>query len=357
MSEVLDQAGKVREGEELDPKIITDFVKSVVPDVQGEAVITQFPGGASNLTYSIKFDNKDYILRRPPFGTKAKSAHDMGREYKVMSKLKPVYPYVPEMVAFCEEEGSPLGCEFYIMERLVGIIPRDELPPGLDLTPEQVRKLSENVVDRFAELHNVDYEAAGLQDLGKGMGYVERQISGWCKRFAAAKTDDVPDFEQIMAWLNANMPEQVKVTLIHNDYRMDNVVLSPDDPTEVIGVLDWEMATLGDPLMDLGNSLAYWIQADDPADELAMRRQPTHLPGMLTREEVIARYLEKTGLQCDNFLFYHVYGVFRLAVILQQIYYRYYNGQTKDKRFAAFGPGVRTLEKQAMNLLKAAGQL
>ncbi|MGB1062714.1 MAG: phosphotransferase family protein, partial [Ketobacter sp.] len=338
------------------PKIITDYIKSVVPDVKGEAVITQFPGGASNLTYSVKFANRDYILRRPPFGTKAKSAHDMGREYKVMSKLKPVYPYVPEMISFCAEEGSPLGCEFYIMERLVGIIPRNELPAGLNLTTDQVRRLSENVVDRFAELHNVDYEAAGLQDLGKGMGYVERQIGGWCKRFAAAKTDDVPDFEKIMGWLNDNIKPQAKVTLIHNDYRMDNVVLSPQDPTEVIGVLDWEMATLGDPLMDLGNSLAYWIQADDPAEQLMMRRQPTHLPGMLTRDEVVARYLDKTGLQCDDFLFYKVYGVFRLAVILQQIYYRYYHGQTTDKRFAAFGPGVAVLERQAAKLLQDAGQ-
>ncbi|HAG96759.1 MAG TPA: phosphotransferase family protein, partial [Gammaproteobacteria bacterium] len=162
---------------------------------------------------------------------------------------------------------------------------------------------------------------------------------------------------KIMGWLNDNIKPQAKVTLIHNDYRMDNVVLSPQDPTEVIGVLDWEMATLGDPLMDLGNSLAYWIQADDPAEQLMMRRQPTHLPGMLTRDEVVARYLDKTGLQCDDFLFYKVYGVFRLAVILQQIYYRYYHGQTTDKRFAAFGPGVAVLERQAAKLLQDAGQL
>lgn len=355
MSEnVLDQAGQVREGEELDAKLITDYVKSKVPGVEGEAVITQFPGGASNLTYSVKFDNKDYILRRPPFGTKAKSAHDMGREYKVMSKLKPVYPYVPDMVDFCQDE-SVLGCEFYIMERLVGIIPRADMPAGVNLTPEQARQLSINVIDRFAELHNIDYKAAGLEDLGKGEGYVVRQIEGWSKRYRAAKTDDVPDYEAIMEWLHNNMPEQVKVVVIHNDYRMDNVVLSADDPTEVIGVLDWEMATLGDPLMDLGNSLAYWVEGSDPAAHQLLRRQPTHLPGMLTRNEVIERYLEKTGLKCDDFLFYRVYGIFRLGVILQQIYYRYYHGQTKDQRFAAFGQMVQILEQQCNDLLKEAG--
>lgn len=357
MSEsVLDQAGSVREGEELDVKIITDYVKSKVPDVKGDAVITQFPGGASNLTYSVKFDNKDYILRRPPFGTKAKSAHDMGREYKVMSKLKPVYPYVPEMVDFCTDE-SVLGCEFYIMERLVGIIPRADMPKGVNLSPEQARQLSINVIDRFAELHNVDYKAANLEDLGKGDGYVKRQIEGWSKRYGNAKTDDVPDYENIMGWLHDNMPEQVKVVIIHNDYRMDNVVLSAQDPTEVIGVLDWEMATLGDPLMDLGNSLAYWVEANDPPEHQFLRRQPTHLPGMLTRDEVIQRYCEKTGLNVDNFLFYHVYGIFRLGVILQQIYYRYYNGQTKDKRFASFGEMVKILESQCNALLKEAGAL
>jgi len=356
MSEVLDQAGKVREGEELDPKIITDYVKSVVPDVQGDAVIKQFPGGASNLTYSVKFDNKDYILRRPPFGTKAKSAHDMGREYKVMSKLKPVYAYVPDMISFCEEEGSPLDCEFYIMDRLVGIIPRADMPKGMELTPEQARKLSENFVDRFVELHGVDYEAAGLQDLGKGDGYVVRQIEGWSKRFLAAKTDDVPDFEKIMAWLHDNIKDQIKVCVIHNDYRMDNVVLSPTDPTEVIGVLDWEMATLGDPLMDLGNSLAYWVEATDPPAHQMMRRQPTHLPGMMTRDEVVAHYCAKTGLRAEDFLFYRVYGVFRLAVILQQIYYRFYHGQTKDQRFSAFGMMVKLLEEQCNELLQEAGE-
>lgn len=353
---VLDQAGKVREGEELDPNIITEYVRSVVPDVQGTAIITQFPGGASNLTYSVKFDNKDYILRRPPFGTKAKSAHDMGREYKVMSKLRPVYPYVPEMVSFCQDE-SVLGCEFYLMERLVGIIPRADMPEGVSISEEQAYRLCENVIDRFAELHNVDYVAAGLSDLGKGEGYVVRQIEGWSKRLGAVMTDDIPDFKFIMQWLHDNMKDQIKVCIIHNDYRMDNVVLGAEDPTQVIGVLDWEMATLGDPLMDLGNSLAYWVEAGDPEEHQLLRRQPTHLPGMMTRDQAVAHYCAKTGLNADDFLFYRVYGIFRLAVILQQIYYRFYHGQTKDQRFASFGKMVCILESQCNDLLKKAGVL
>ena len=348
--QVLDQAGKVREGEELDAAIVTDYIKSVVPDVQGMARIKQFPGGASNLTYAVSFDNKDYILRRPPFGKKAKSAHDMGREYRVMQKLKPVFPYVPEMVAFCDDE-SVLGCDFYVMERLVGIIPRADMPAGVNLTEAQGRDLCLNFWDRLIELHSVDYKAAGLQDLGKGEGYVVRQIEGWSKRFRDAKTPDVPDYESTMQWLHDNMPEQVGVCVIHNDYRLDNVVLDPNDPTKIIGVLDWEMATLGDPLMDFGNTLAYWIEANDPPSMQFQRRQPSHIPGMMTRNEIIQYYCDKMNLSADNFLFYQVYGVFRLGVILQQIYYRFYHGQTKDQRFAAFGKMVELLEGQCRELL------
>lgn len=349
--QVLDQAGKVREGEELDANVVTQFIKNVVPDVQGTARIKQFPGGASNLTYAVSFDNRDYILRRPPFGKKAKSAHDMGREFRVMQKLKPVFPYVPEMVAFCQDE-SVLGCEFYVMERLVGIIPRADMPKGVTLTEEQGRALCLNFWDRLIELHKVDYQAAGLQDLGKGEGYVVRQIEGWSKRYRDAKTPDVPDYEDIMAWLHANMPEQVGVCVIHNDYRLDNVVLDPNDPTQLIGVLDWEMATLGDPLMDFGNTLAYWIEANDPPSMQFQRRQPSHIPGMMTRSEIIQYYCDKMNLNADNFLFYQVYGVFRLGVILQQIYYRFYHGQTKDQRFGAFGTMVKLLEEQCRELLK-----
>lgn len=348
---VLDQAGNIRDGETLDIKAVEAFAKSHMPDIEGPCEITQFPGGASNLTYLLQFKNRDLILRRPPFGTKAKSAHDMGREYKVMSKLKPVFPFVPNMVAFCEDE-SVLGCEFYLMERLVGIIPRADLPEGLILSEAQVRAMCTHVIDKLIELHSIDYQAAGLTELGKGEGYVTRQISGWSKRYRDAITDNVPDFESVMGWLADNMPEQISVCVIHNDFRFDNVVLNPNDPTEVIGVLDWEMATLGDPLMDLGNTLCYWVQADDDPMSQMLRRQPTHIPGMMTRDEVFAYYCERMGFGNVDFTFYRVYGLFRLAVILQQIYYRFHHGQTKDQRFATFHMMVAHLEKLCLDVIQ-----
>jgi len=347
---VIDQAGSIRDGEELDIKKIENFVKQHIDGLEGDLNITQFPGGASNLTYALSFDNKELILRRPPFGTIAKSAHDMGREYRVMNQLKPHYPYVPNMIAFCEDDAI-IGCDFYLMERLVGIIPRSDLPKELVLDKEQTAQLCSNVVNKLIELHQVDYEAAGLADLGKGEGYITRQIEGWSKRYTNAKTDNVPDFEKVMSWLHDNMPEQVGTWIIHNDFRFDNVVLNPENPTDVVGVLDWEMATLGDPLMDLGNSLAYWIQADDDPMMQMTRRQPTHLEGMMTRQEVVNYYCDKMGITCDDFTFYRVYGLFRLAGIIQQIYYRYHHGQTKDKRFASFFMMVAHLEKLCLELI------
>lgn len=349
---VIDQAGSIRDGEELDTQKIENFVKQHIDGLEGDLNITQFPGGASNLTYALSFDNKELILRRPPFGTIAKSAHDMGREYRVMNQLKPHYPYVPNMIAFCEDDAV-IGCDFYLMERLIGIIPRSDLPKELVLDKAQTAQLCSNVVDKLIELHQVDYEAAGLADLGKGEGYITRQIEGWSKRYTNAKTDNVPDFEKVTSWLQNNMPEQVGTCIIHNDFRFDNVVLNPENPTEVVGVLDWEMATLGDPLMDLGNSLAYWIQADDDPMMQMTRRQPTHLEGMMTRQEVVDYYCHKMGITCDDFTFYRVYGLFRLAGIIQQIYYRYHHGQTKDKRFASFFMMVAHLEKLCLELINS----
>lgn len=341
---VIDQAQSIREGEELDIKVVDEWLKSHVDDLQGTPAIKQFPGGSSNLTYLIRYGNRDLILRRPPFGTKAKSAHDMGREYRVMSALKPVYPYVPNMVAYCDDE-SVLGCEFYAMDRITGIIPRKELPEELNFSENQVSELCHAVIDRLIDLHKIDYKAAGLENLGKGSGYVDRQIDGWSKRYINAKTDDVPNYEKVMEWLDQNRQPQIAVCVVHGDYRFDNVVLNPDNPTEVIGVLDWEMATLGDPLMDLGNTLSYWIEASDPQAMHMMRLQPTHLKGMMNRNQVFEYYCEKMGFKDVNFTFYRVYGLFRVAVILQQIYYRFYHGQTKDQRFGMYGQVVNFLEQ------------
>lgn len=349
---LIDEARRVREGEELDVTVVDRYLKSQLPELQGSPEIRQFPGGASNLTYQIRYTNHDLILRRPPFGKKAKGAHDMVREAHIMQALKPVYPYVPDVLAICQDP-SVMDCDFYVMQRLVGVIPRQDFPAELALTPEKTRALCQSVIDKLVELHKVDIKAAGLDSLGKGEGYVTRQISGWSERYRNARTPDVGDFESVIMWLEAKKPDhEVAITFIHNDYRFDNVVLDPDT-LEVIGVLDWELATLGDPLMDLGSSLAYWIQADDDPVFQLMRRQPTNAPGMMTRDEVVAYYGAKTGWRVDNFDFYMVYGLFRLAGIAQQIWYRYYHGQTTNPAFAQFGNMVNYLEKRCHKLIAA----
>ncbi len=340
---VVDTAGAVRNGEELDVTAIDGFLKNRVRGLEGNLDVTQFPGGASNLTYLLTYGNREFVLRRPPFGHKAKSAHDMGREFKVMQGLQDVYPYVPKMVAFCDDEAV-LGSEFYVMDRLRGIILRAEKPDSLELTPADCTALCKSLVDRLVDLHQIDWEQTSLKELARPGDYVERQISGWCDRFAKSHTNDAPQYTEVMSWLKAHQPKQIRRCLVHNDYRFDNLVLDPANPMNIIGVLDWEMATIGDPLMDLGNSLAYWIQQDDPQQLNMLRRQPTHLPGMMTRQQVIEYYLEKSGLEIDSFDFYEVYGVFRLVVIIQQIYYRYYHGQTQDKRFAGFIHVVKFLD-------------
>ncbi|MDS4031777.1 MAG: phosphotransferase family protein [Candidatus Contendobacter sp.] len=353
MESLIDQPGSVRKGEEFDVAKVDAFIKVHLPSLTGTPEIRQFAGGASNLTYLLRYPDRDLILRRPPFGYKAKSAHDMLREARIMTVLKPVYRYVPTVVATCNDLAV-MEADFYVMERINGIILRQDLPEGLNLGVEDTRKLCLNVIDRMIELHRVDYRAAGLDSLGKGEGYVRRQIEGWIDRYRKARTDDAGDFEAVMAWLKDKMPaNDVATCLIHNDFRFDNVVLDPANPFEVIGVLDWEMATLGDPLMDLGNTLAYWVQADDDALFQQVRRQPTHLPGMLTRREVIEYYGSKTGYRVDNFDFYALYGLFRLAVIVQQIYYRYFHGQTRNPAFANFGHISRYLEKRCQRLIAA----
>ncbi|TQS43516.1 phosphotransferase family protein [Cryptosporangium phraense] len=312
----------------------------------GGPEVRQFSGGASNLTYLLRYPDRDLILRRPPAGRKASSAHDMGREYRVQKQLAPVFRYVPGMVAFCDDPAV-IGADFYVMERLNGIIPRKDFPPEVQLDPVQARTLAFTVVDTLVELHDVDPDAAGLADLGRGAGYVERQVRGWSDRYRKARTWNVPKAERLMSWLADNQPDDVRSCLIHNDYRLDNVVLAADDPLRVVGVLDWEMATIGDPLMDLGGALAYWIQHDDPYLSQRARRQPTHLPGMPTRHEVVEYYCDRAGLPAGNWAFYEVFGLFRLAAIAQQIYYRYHHKQTRNPAFRQFWITVNYLIQRA----------
>ncbi len=355
----IDQAKALRDSDAFDLQAVHNWLLTQGIEVgQTLPQIRQFSGGASNLTYHLLYPetlvHHDLILRRPPAGHKAASAHDMKREFTVMQRLKPVYPYVPDMVAFCDDPNV-IGSDFYLMERLQGIIPRGNMPKGMQLSEEQARSLCYSVIDKLIDLHQVDYQAAGLQDLGKGQGYVKRQVDGWSQRFVKSKTWNVPGFRRVMAWLQQHQPNDVKTCIIHNDYRIDNLVLSPDKPGEIIGVLDWEMATLGDPLMDLGGALAYWVQADDDRVMRMIRRQPSHLPGMLTRQQIVDYYCEKMGLDSRLWPFYEVFGLFRLAVIVQQIYYRYHHKQTDNPTFKHFWLFVHYIHWRCQRIIKRSG--
>jgi aminoglycoside phosphotransferase (APT) family kinase protein len=314
--------------------------------------VRQFAGGASNLTYLLRYAERDLILRRPPAGTKASSAHDMAREHRIQAALKPVFPQVPTMVALCTD-SKVLGGDFYVMERVEGVIPRAQMPADVGTDPDLMRRLGERFVDLLAELHAVDPAAAGLTELSRGPGYVRRQVEGWSERYRSAKTWNVPSFERVMRWLDASQPDDVGACVIHNDFRLDNLVLDAEDPLRVRAVLDWELATIGDPLMDLGSSLAYWVQADDGLAGRLFRRQPSHLPGMPTRAQIVAHYGERTGRSTDAWAFYEVFGLFRLAAIAQQIYYRYYHKQTRNPAFKRFWVAAQLLERRCRRVIRA----
>ncbi|MCQ8895501.1 phosphotransferase family protein [Limnobacter humi] len=325
----------IRAGEELNVQAVTTWLQAQGVSLTGNPVVTQFQGGASNWTYRLQYDNADLVLRRPPAGTKAKGAHDMGREFRIQNLLKPVYPAVPTLVAYCNNP-EVLGCEFYVMVHVSGLIPRKHLPRGMKLTPAETRALCLSCWDKLIELHQVDVKASGLDVLHKGDGYTRRQVEGWSQRYEKAKTWNVSSFKAVRQWLHLNCPDDVKSCMIHNDWRLDNLIFSPDNPTQVVGVLDWELATVGDPLMDLGSALAYWVESGDGFLMKLLQRQPSSLPGMLTRREIVDYYLQKTGLKTSNWTFYEVFGLFRLAVIAQQIYYRYHHKQTRNPAFKHF---------------------
>lgn len=333
-------------------------------DLAGTPEVRQYPGGASNLTYLLRYSpreraQRDLILRRPPAGVKAASAHDMGREFRIQSALAPVFPYVATMVGHCEDE-SVIGSEFYVMEKLDGTILRRDLPEGM--SAEDASALCRSALDVLVALHSVDVSASPeLAAFGKGEGYVGRQVSGWIGRFDRARTDDTGDWSDVTAWLEAHQPADVAQCLIHNDFRFDNMVLAPggspdaaqESALRIIGVLDWEMATVGDPLMDLGGMLSYWVEPGDDEFFQMFRRQPTTAPGMWTRQQVVEHYCDRMGFEMtpERWRFYEVFGLFRLAVIAQQIWYRYYHRQTTNEQYAVFGPAVGYLETRCRSIL------
>lgn len=343
-----DKARPVRAGEELDTAWLARFLEEQVPGLKGPLTVEQFPGGHSNLTYLLRMGESELVLRRPPFGAKAiKAGHDMEREYRILTRLRPVYSKVPRALVFRGENESPLGAPFYVMERAQGVILRHRPPKGVDLGPDTMRKLSESFVDNLVELHAVDWQAAGLGDLGKPEGYLRRQVEGWTSRYQKARTDDIPEMEQVARWLIEHVPPESGATVIHNDYKYDNLVLEPSEPWRIRAVLDWEMATLGDPLSDLGMALAYWVQADDPDEVKALPLGLTTLPGNFTREQLVARYVEKSGRDASHMAFHYVLSLFKVAVIAQQIYWRFAQGLTKDERFGMLIFAVKVLGQVA----------
>ncbi|MCC6648042.1 MAG: phosphotransferase family protein [Polyangiaceae bacterium] len=347
MTAPLDEPGAPRDGEALDEAALGGYLRAHA-GLDGPLVVRQFPKGHSNLTYLVQVGDRELVLRRPPFGSKVKSAHDMGREHRVLSALHGRYP-APRPVALCEDP-SVLGASFYVMERLRGVIVRKDFV-GEPPPPDVVRRVHTSLVERLADLHALDAGAVGLGELGKPEGYVERQVTGWAKRYQASQTDDVPVVEQIARHLAAHLPRESGAALIHNDYKLDNVVLAQDDLASVVGVLDWEMCTLGDPWMDLGTALGYWMDPDDDEALQLIRWAPTTLPGSLSRREVLALYEARTGRAVVDPAYYYAFGLWKTAIVLQQIYYRYKQGLTKDARFAPLGLAVKVLCDQAARAL------
>jgi aminoglycoside phosphotransferase (APT) family kinase protein len=343
----LDLTRPVRKGEELDARALGAYLRGQIPGLDDDPQVEQFPSGHSNLTYLIRAGDREWVLRRPPFGAKGiRAGHDMGREYRILSRLTAVYPPAPKPVLFCQDEAV-MGAPFYVMERKKGVILRKDPPAGLALNARTMKRLSESLVDNLVAIHGIDYRAVGLGDLGRPEGFLARQVQGWAERYEKARTDEIPEVGPVVKWCLEHVPDSPAPALIHNDYKFDNVVLDPDDLTKIIGVLDWEMSTVGDPLLDLGVMLSYWIRKDDPAELQMIRTLPTHLDGVLTRQEVVERYARASGRDVSRVVFYFAFALFKLTVIAQQIYSRYARGFTRDERFALMLPGAVILARHA----------
>jgi aminoglycoside phosphotransferase (APT) family kinase protein len=347
----VDEAQPVRDEERLDLERLRPFLRDALGS--GEPLeLLQFRKGHSNLTYLVRAGEHEAVLRRAPFGANVRTAHDMRREYTILSALQGRYAKAPRPIAFCDDE-SLIGARFYLMERVRGLVLRGSAPPpGLDLPPERLQRLSTALVDDLATLHAVDVTHGALASVGRPEGYVARQVAGWVERWSNARTDDAPDLDEVTAWIERHRPGESGAALVHNDYKYDNLVLDPADPTRIVAVLDWEMATVGDPLMDLGTTLGYWIDPDDPDEFRALPFGPTALPGNLSRRELVERYARVSGHAPGDMLFQYVFALFKIAVIAQQIYKRFREGHTKDPRFATLVVGVGILGAQAGRALE-----
>jgi aminoglycoside phosphotransferase (APT) family kinase protein len=348
-----------RPDERLDTTRLDPYLRSHLPGAAGPLSVAQFHGGKANLTYRLRFGAgetiREFVLRRPPLGPIPPGAHDMRREHRVLSVLHERFPLAPQSLLLCEDE-SIIGAAFIVEERRVGFVIRDDLPPEFANRPELNRRIGFALVDALADLHGVDPAAIGLGDLGRVEGFLQRQLSGWTRRWEASlggpeAETSLTAMAPVLEWLGRTLPNERAGALLHNDYRLDNCLLATTDPARIVAVLDWDMCTQGDPLADLGYLLNYWVEpADDPAwREIAS--MPTWLPGFPDRAEAIARYRERTGSDVGAVLWYQVFAAFKLAVIIQQIYIRYVRGQTQDRRFATYAARVIGLAKKAQTLI------
>ncbi len=337
--------------EALDTESLSAYLSTRLGHGSTEFDVRQFPGGSSNLTYLVTIGDEEYVLRRPPFGNTVKTAHDMQREFEVLSKLSAVYAPAPKPILFCDDD-SVIGSEFYVMERRRGLIIRGKAPAAMERSGELQRAVCMAFLRNLSDLHRLDYAAAGLGELGKPEGYCRRQVEGWTKRYFAAKTDEHPELEAAIKWLNANIPTESGASLVHNDYKFDNVMLDPDDLTRITAVLDWEMVTIGDPLMDLGTTLGYWMSPDAGEEMMRMPFNPYVLMSNVSRQQLVDMYAEASGRDVSNILYYYVFGTFKIAVICQQIFARYVKGFTKDERFAGFDTFVAALGRIAENAVE-----
>ena len=337
----------IRQGEELDLSALSAYLADKIEGTRDGLTVEQFPGGHSNLTYLLHTPAREYVLRRGPLGPVAPKAHDMAREYRVLAAVHPFFRPAPQVFHLCEDTAV-LGAVFFVMDRRRGIIVRDSIPPELAAFPDYEQRVSEGFIECLVDLHSVDIEQHGLRALGKPEGFLERQVRGWFERWQRSKTEEVPAMDQLMKWLSDNLPASPAATLVHNDFKLDNVMINAQHPGRIEAVLDWEMCTVGDPLVDLGLILCYWSQPSDPGGS---KGSLTLAPGWFTPQQVIETYAAKTGRDVSQIRYYQVFAVFKLAVVLQQIYYRFYRGQTRDERFRHFDQRVRNLISQAVALI------
>ncbi len=336
----------VRPDERLDIMRLADYLEARVEGAEGTPTVRQFSGGHANLTYLLTYPGAEYVLRRPPRGPVAPGAHDMEREHGVLEKLWAAFPPAPRSLFYCADD-SVIGAPFFLMERKSGVVVRKEVPAefGQGEDPRQNRKLSEVVIDTMVAFHHVDPAAAGLATLGRPEGFLERQVEGWTRRWHAAAEEQGDDAEALIAWLRSHLPRSNRVTLVHNDWRLDNMAVHPADPGRCVAVYDWDMCTRGDPLADLGTTLAVWYDRDEEPSEL--NPMPTTTDGWMTRADAIERYAAATDVDPSDVGYYVVFGSFKMAVILQQIYIRWARGQTRDERFATMGGAARRLLRLA----------